>query len=276
VITIGIPTLNGPDRLERCLDSIARSTSMEARFLVCDDGSTEENLKLNKDAIHRYSVRLSGLEMIAHNARLGIARSWNHLVRHYDSDILVIVSDDIEVVPHWLDVLVYSLNANLSLGMVGLNTYTGVTKGQRTGAFGTTPEHVWNPRLDYNEAELRSCDGSLLAIPGTVFAFRRSAFEKAGGFDERFFVFFEDLDFGIRLKEQGLVHAIASYPIVYHMGGATTTDPNNMNAREEFLRSKKKFEEKWREPLHSMRRRLTPAEPPHFKVWNTQLAVWQD
>jgi GT2 family glycosyltransferase len=269
-VLVGIPTLNGSARLKRCLESIAECTrfgSFECvTVLVCDDGSTEEDLVLNKNVIHDASRRVPGLEMLVNGKREGIASSWNKLVRHRDSDIVVLINDDIEVVEHWLDVLVYSVAENSIAGMVGLNSYVGAIKAQ------TQPPL----RVDYNEAALQFGGGTLLASHGPIFAFRREAYNLVGGFDERYFCFYEELDFGVSLHKKGLRHFMASYPIVYHMGGATNSDPRNLIAREELERSRAKFIDKWKATPEELRQAM-PLErkPPFLNEWHVQRNNWK-
>lgn len=278
-VLVGIPTLNGPDRLQRCLDSIAECTPdlTGVKVLVCDDGSTEDNLKLNKDAIQR-AERLrerAGLEMLINAGRMGISKSWNRLARHEPHDVVILLNDDVEVVNDWLDVLVYSVAENKHLGMVSLNAYVGVTKGQLAAVCPDLPEHVRSPRIDYREARLLDGGGSLLASNGFAFAFRREVYDIVGGFDERYFCYYEELDLGVSMIKRGYRHAIASYPIVYHMGGATTSDEQNMNAQTQMLISRGLFLEKWGTTPEHIRREVTVIVPA-TRTWNTQLKHLKD
>jgi GT2 family glycosyltransferase len=275
-VLVGIPTLNGPDRLTRCLESIAQCTRLSAfesvKVLVCDDGSREDQLKLNKDAVSRASRRLPGLEMLVSETRCGIAASWNKLVRHQSTDAVVLVNDDIEVVDYWLDVLVYSVTENRVAGMVALNSYAGVTKGQVQAA-GRAPL-----RRDYFESKLLHAGGNLLAASGSIFAFRRDTYDAVGGFDERYFCFYEEVDFGVAMKMIGLVHFVADAPVVYHMGGATTSDACNLVASEEMVRSRQEFRKKWGKTPAELRAQFANAMSHLSRLheWSTQLATFTD
>lgn len=270
-VTIGIPTMNGPERLARCLESIAECTAFDrfasVKVLVCDDGSTEENLKLNKDAIHR-SDRLrdvAGLEMLVSAENVGVSASWNKLVRHHPCEVASLLNDDIEVAHDWLDVLTFSVWENKHAGMVGLDSYVGVIKRDVVDRL--------PPRIDYREARLLDGDGTLLASAGSIFAFRRDTYEAAGGFDERYKVYYEECDFGTTLRRLGYAHYMASYPIVFHMGGATMSQPS-MDAQGHLARSRALFAEKWGATPASLRGQFGPA--PATKTWNTQLKFLQD
>ena len=282
-VLVGIPTLNGPERLDRCLRSVADHTDptlfKSVKVLVCDDGSTDENLKLNKDAIHRAEHLRSamGLEMLMNERRMGIAATWNRLTRHQTADVVALINDDIEVVDDWLDVLVYSVAKNANAGMVSLRSYMGRTKQSHCETYlaGSAP-----PVLDYHEAQLMSGGGTLLASGGAAFAFRRSRFNAVGGFDERYRCFYEEVDFGVAMGEIGLYHYIASYPVLFHLVGATTTDKRNMDASEEMLRSRELFKEKWGKTPEEIRTTQAAARrhqaTPVVNEWNSQLKFLKD
>lgn len=269
-VIVGIPTLNGHERLDRCLRSIADSTPdlTGVKVLVHDDASTPEGTKLNKDAIHR-AERLraeAGLEMLISPRRVGIATGWNRLCRHSKADVCVLLNDDVEVTPHWLDVLTYSVMHNKHIGMVGLNAYYGVTRLQ-VEVEGRRPLDI-----DYQEARLLTGSGVLLSTHGYAFAFRREVYDEVDGFDERYFMFYEECDFGVALRRKGYCHVMATYPIIYHVGGATTT---HLNPSEHMARSAKLFHEKWGKSFAELREEM-PASVLYAKAeWNTQLGNWK-
>lgn len=273
-VLVGIPTLNGPGRLSRCLSSIGASTNFahgNITVLVADDGSTPEALEQNKCVVHVAATgagmpQVPGVEMIYDHGRTGIARTWNRLVRHRpDAEVVVLVNDDIEVVPDWLEVLEYSLTQNPHAGMVGLNFYSGPPDRRP----------VPPPRPDYVEARLMDGGGGLVSSFGPIFGFRRSSWEQVGGFDERYFVFYEEVDFGVALARAGFVHYMASYPVVFHMGGATNSDPQNLDARRCLEESRGKFLEKWGKDLGALREEFAQRlGRPAPREWNQQIKVW--
>lgn len=269
---IGIPTLNGPERLGRCLAAIGAHTDLssgEIKVLVADDGSTPEALEQNKHVLHAACAGpVPGVEMLFGHGRTGIARTWNRLVRHGPTaayPLVVLLNDDVEVVPDWLDVLRYSLAHNPQAGMIGLNFYSGPPDNRPTPP----------AQPDYVEARLLDGGGGLVSSFGPIFGFRREVWDLAQGFDERYFCFYEEVDFGVTLGRAGFVHYMASYPVVFHMGGATNSDPKNLDAARCLQDSKGKFLDKWGKDIGELREeflRRPRALPP--REWNQQIKVW--
>ena len=60
-------------------------------------------------------------------------------------------------------------------------------------------------------------------VMGAFFFVRRALFETLGGFDERFFVYYEDLDFALRAKGAGFTSVYLTQVQVYHKGQGTTS-----------------------------------------------------
>lgn len=262
-ICIGIPTLNGPERLERCLQAIRKHTkldSLKASVVVSDDFSYESILAENKKICFNF-----GVDILMAKARLGVAQQWGCLTRHTNAPIMILMNDDVEVVPDWLEALSFSIRNNPHAGMIGLKAYEGVTSANFKPP----------PVPSYNEAVLER-GYKMVASTGFLFGFERSKYDAIEGFDPHFFAFYEEVDFGIRLHAAGWPSYMLSYPIVLHQGGATTTDPRNINASSVLLESRAKFVEKHLGTIEEVRERLEEKSYPKPVQWNTMLKTWVD
>ncbi len=62
-------------------------------------------------------------------------------------------------------------------------------------------------------------DGTVDWVSGAFFVLRRDVFELVGGFDERFFMFAEDMDLCWRVRERGLSVAALDEAVVTHVEG---------------------------------------------------------
>ena len=263
-ILIGIPTLNGPERLTRCLEAIMRHTPLEAyraKVLVSDDFSYERRLEENKKICANY-----GVDILQAPARIGVAQQWNRLTLHTPSPIVILMNDDVEVVGDWLEALVFSLRENPHAGMIGLKAYQGVTSGN----FTPPPVH------SYNEAVFERGVG-MISTTGFLFGFRRELYDYVGGFDPNFFAFYEEIDFGVRLFGAGFPSYMLSYPIVLHQGGATTSDLRNIDAQKIMRESREKFKLK-HGSIQALRKAMIDPIPGYPKPvqWNTMLKTWVD
>ncbi len=261
-VLIGIPTLNGPDRLRRCMKSIRINTPRAEKFqvLVVDDCSTPENLQRNKDVVHEF-----GVELLTHGERYGVARGWNDLTRHTKALWVILLNDDVEVVPDWYEAIVFSLKNNPHAGMIGLTAYQGVNSSNFTPP----------PIKSYNESRMQRGVG-MFSSTGFLFGFERRKFDEIGGFDDGFFLFYEEIDFGVRLLKRDWPSYMLSYPVVIHQGGATTSDTRNVSdAQGVMAESRDRFKVK-HGSIEVVRRSMKPETFPEPREWNTMLKTWVD
>lgn len=261
-VCIGIPTLNGPDRLTRCLESIRRHTPMapmKAKVFVSDDYSSPEHLEANKRICACYQV-----DLLMTDERQGVAKQWNRLSRHTEAPVMILMNDDVEVVDDWLEALVFSIKSNPHAGMIGIKAYQGIN----------SLNFVPPPVPSYNEAIMERGHG-MLATTGFLFGFSRNKYLEVNGFDHAFWAFYEEVDFGIRLLERGWPSYMLSYPVVLHQGGATTSDPGNIDARRVLDESRVKFKAKHTSIQHQ-RDHMRKQEWPKPIQWNTMLSTWKD
>lgn len=59
-------------------------------------------------------------------------------------------------------------------------------------------------------------------LTGASFMIRREHFDLVGGFDEKFFLYFEEVDLFFRLKQQGFKAVSCNKSVIYHISGAST------------------------------------------------------
>src|SRR6185503_16033407 len=80
---------------------------------------------------------------------------------------------------------------------------------------GIFPSHFMT---EWDHATNREVD----QVMGAFFLVRRSAYEALAGFDERFFVYFEEVDFALRARARGWSTYYLTQARAYHEGGGST------------------------------------------------------
>ena len=102
---------------------------------------------------------------------------------------------------------------------------------------------------------------------------RREDFDAVDGFDEQFFVYYEEVDFGVSMRKKlNRTHYMVDYPTIWHMGGATMS-AEGMNASERLVESRVKFEAKWGKTMNELHEELAHESPP-VRNWNSHYANW--
>jgi N-acetylglucosaminyl-diphospho-decaprenol L-rhamnosyltransferase len=212
-VDVVIPTWNGRDLLERCLYRFAAQTR-DARVIVVDNGSTDGTAEM----IH---ARFPHADVIELGDNLGFGRAVNRGVAAGEGPAVVVLNNDVEVDPAFVERIVAPLGEN-GVGMVaGLLLRTtretvdsyGLELDRTLAAFPRFAGAAYDPaRLD---------ERNLAAPSGGAAAYRRDAFDRAGGFDERLFAYMEDLDLALRLRAAGWQVAGARDAVGVHLRGAS-------------------------------------------------------
>ena len=149
-----------------------------------------------------------------------------------DAELVVVANADVVVHPGALDVLVDAMQAHPSWGIAGptIRNETGTrypSMRQFPNVFDAvghaTLGRVWptNPfTRRYRETD-PAPDGTTDWVSGSCLILRRAIFEELGGFDERYFMFAEDMDLCWRAKRAG--HQVGTAPdaVVTHVEGVS-------------------------------------------------------
>ena len=266
-VVVGIPTLNNPEVLNKCLNSIFKSYDVKKyniKILVIDDFSSAENLSKNKEICASYQI-----DLLMNKKRLGVANSWNILVKHYNSEFAILLNDDIIVSHNWLDVILYTLENNPEIGVVGLNAYEGSNSY-------LLPNNI--PTYIESNIMLGGNLHPILSARGYAFGFRRRDYDSVGGFDNAYFCFFEEVDFNLLIMDKlNKRNCMLSYPVIKHTHGSTTFkelgDHSNI-----FQKSKEVFEKKWKISWNKIRELFDAKKVPSLKLplneWNSNYNIW--
>ena len=137
----------------------------------------------------------------------GFAEACNRGVAAGSGEIVVLLNNDVDCHPDFLERLVAPLATDPRVGSVAalmlqpgerLIDSAGLASDMTLGAF---------PRLQGLGVDRARAERPLLAGPaGTAAAYRRSAWEQVGGLDETMFAYMEDFDLALRLRSAGWKH----------------------------------------------------------------------
>ncbi|HZT54012.1 MAG TPA: glycosyltransferase family 2 protein, partial [Gaiellaceae bacterium] len=194
--TVVVATRLGDSRLGRLLDSLAAQTQ-PARTIVVDNAAPASAARLV--ARHEFAERLRLEENV------GFARAVNLAAERADDGPLVLVNDDCVCEPRFLE----ELTAALAPG-------AGVVMAAGVLVEAGDPETIDTAGMELDETLLvfDYLNGEPVASLGVATpppigpsaaaaAFDRAAFLEAGGFDERLFAYWEDVDLVLRLVLAG-------------------------------------------------------------------------
>jgi N-acetylglucosaminyl-diphospho-decaprenol L-rhamnosyltransferase len=158
------------------------------------------------------------VQLLELERNVGFGAGVNRGVAEGEGDAIVLINDDVELDPGALAALIAPF-ADPSVGMVaGLTTIPG--SGLVDG-FGIEVDATLAAYNRLRRRPVGETPGHLLGPSGGLAAYRRTAFEEAGGFDERLLAYGEDVDLALRLRRRGWEAAASERARGVHAGGAS-------------------------------------------------------
>lgn len=214
MIDVVIPTWNGRELLERCLESLERQT-VEHRVIVVDNGSADDTVEVARE-------RYPAVHLVELERNYGFAGGVNRGVEQGAGQLVVLVNNDVECDPEFVERIVAPLADDERVGMVtGLLLRPGRTEIDNYGLECDATLAAYPRFAGAPYPETRVDDQNLLGPSGGAAAYRREAMTAAGGFDERMFAYMEDVDLALRLRVDGWLAAGAPDATGVHLGSAT-------------------------------------------------------
>lgn len=137
-----------------------------------------------------------GAQLIANSENLGFGRACNQGAELTETEFLFFVNPDAELFEDTLDHLLAAADAHP--GAAAFNTR--IVKGDGSLFFKRRSKLI--PKSLWLSRDAAKRDGEVPVLSGGALLVRKSAFDQVGGFDPKIFLFHEDDDLSLRLKEQ--------------------------------------------------------------------------
>lgn len=236
VLPVVAVTFSPGPHLERFLASLSLATERPVRVVLADNGSTDGTPQA---AVERYaSVRLFDT-----GANLGYGTAVNRAVAQLvesgeAGDWLIVANPDVQWGPGSIDALLDAAARWPSAGALGplirdpdgsvypsARHLPSLVRGSMHAVLGPIwPGNPWTKA--YRQERLEPSERPVGWLSGSCLLVRRSAFERVGGFDERYFMYMEDVDLGDRLGKAGWLSIyVPSAEVLHHKGHSTGRDP---------------------------------------------------
>ncbi len=189
-----IPNYNGSERIGRVLQSL-REQTRPVDVVVVDNGSSDGSLALLHDEFPEVTV-------LALAENVGFGPALNRAVAEHPADPLILLNNDVECEPRFVE-------AMLDSAAEGVQSVAGVLLQERAPETIDSAGVVADRTLmgfDYLHGEPLSAAANAadpLGPTGGAALYDRAAFEAVGGFDERIFLYYEDIDLALRMGAAG-------------------------------------------------------------------------
>lgn len=247
-ISIVIPFRDQPDILDRCLDSLYNSIQdIDCNVILVDNLSRE--METSRIVDKWKGLLESKLVLLHWNYPFNYARLHNDIVPDCDGKYLVFLNNDTEVLSmDWLtSMMEYAQKPRIG-AVGGLLLYPDMTiqhAGVILGLGGTASHGHRSLPLEHSDYFNRArLVGNFLSLCAACMMCRKDVFHEVGGFDENFSHNYNDVDFCLKLYEEGLWNVYLPHVRVMHYESKTRNYQlknglvENTNSEMQLLQSK--------------------------------------
>lgn len=245
-VSAGIVTYNNVSEIISCLNSLIETTKgMNVEIYVLDNHSSDNTVSV----IRKYFPRV---HLIESSENLGFGRGHNEILKRISSEFHMVVNPDIQFTPEVVSKLTAFMCRYPEVGIVTPKIRSADGSEQflpkRDPKFSYVILSKFRPfyffRDEYTRAdEVFNRPTRILSSTGCFFMIRTDMFRKVNGFDEQFFMYFEDADLSRRVRKKSV---IVFYPnaFVYHAWKRDNT--RSFRGIKIFLISMLKYFWKWK------------------------------
>ncbi|HYH54455.1 MAG TPA: glycosyltransferase family 2 protein [Solirubrobacterales bacterium] len=219
-VAVVIPSWNSAQLLPQCLDSIAAQT-VEVELLVIDNGSTDGSLALLEER---------GIEHVALPRNTGFAAAVNLGVARVRADAVLVLNADAVLEPGCIEALLGQLRADPGLGGVqprilqleeGREMDEASARVYSAGMALTRDGRALELGAGEAQSPFSESAREIFGVCGAACLLRRELFDGLGGYDERYFAFYEDVDLNVRARIAGWRFAYVPEAVAWHLGNAS-------------------------------------------------------
>lgn len=214
-VRVVVVNFNAGKMLQDCVDALVAQSDGGFEAVIVDNASTDgsrESLVLPDE---RFRLVCAG-------RNLGFAAANNLAARDCALPWLATLNPDTQARPDWLERLKAAIDRHPGTAMFGSTQVDAANSGRLDGCgdvmsiFGIPWRGGYGHGLDAAPAD----DGEAFAPCAAAALYRTDAFRAAGGFDESFFCYLEDVDLGFRLRLLGHRCIQVRHAVVEHAGSA--------------------------------------------------------
>lgn len=202
-LSIIIVSFNTKDLLRKCLLSLSSGVEM----IIVDNGSNDGTIGM----LEEMKASCSNLKTIFNQKNLGFARAVNQGIRQSSGENILLLNSDVVVKKGALAKLLVFVENHPQAGLVGGRLLNPDGSPQGSCFFLPTLWRVvkefWFGEKGFSVVKKYVPEGKgpseVEAVMGAVFLIPKRIFSKVGFFNERYFMYFEDLDYCRRVRKAG-------------------------------------------------------------------------
>ncbi len=211
-LTVIIVNYNAAYFLKRCLESVFAQDGVRFEVLVVDNASTDHSRNLIQESFPK-------VHLIANSINMGFSRANNQALESAAEECIYFLNPDTEVQPGAFSRMVAYLSVHPEVGIAGTRIVNPDGSSQSSVEWrypgGKHGEKELKMRIGFPTGDMNP----IAWVLGASMVGRRSLLREIGGFDERFFLYGEDADICLRVRQAGFRVGFIPEAVILHWGG---------------------------------------------------------
>lgn len=217
LVSVLMCVFNAENYLDEAIESILQQTFSDFEFIILDDGSKDNSLKI----IQKHAARDRRIRVISRENR-GIIPSRNELLAESKGEYVAVMDADDIALPNRFNLQVQYLRSHQEVLGVGGNYHVIDSKGRFLTTFSL-------PETNDEIQKMMLVGHTAILHPTSMF--RSNAIKAIGGYDPDYHLV-EDLDLWLRLGEKGQIANLNVPVLKYRLHGNSISEQNGLQQRD--------------------------------------------
>jgi len=217
LVSIIIPNKDNKEILKNCIDSILTKPAYpNFEILIIENNSTSEEIFKYYEMLSSFS----NIRIINYQGEFNFSRIINFGMKNTGAEYVILLNNDTEVITEdWIERML-GICSRKDVGVVGVKLYFPDETIQHAGIILTSDvaqhSHLFLPRTNWGYRALNDAEQNVSAVTAACFMTKKSAFDKAHGFDEELAVAYNDIDYCLKIRDLELLVVFSPEIELYH------------------------------------------------------------
>lgn len=223
-VSVIIPHFNAPEHLRLAIESVRATVDVQPDIIITDNSTDDSARRSAREIASSHSATWLGMD-----GNVGFAAACNAGAAAATSELLLFFNQDAQLSDRALLLLLEHIAASRNCGAVAPAIVTPQGKIWFNG--GQYRERSGRVFLrDFGKPYSGGDPTSSLFLSGCAFLTWRGLFEELSGFDERFFLYYEDVELSERIRQEGWTLNVVPEAVVVHDRGQIGDPMRNLSS----------------------------------------------
>lgn len=238
--------------LDACICSIQeKSTYRNFEFVIVENNSEKAS---TFSYYERLRKRYDNIKIVCYDGPFNYSRINNFGVSKASGEYLLMLNNDTKMLTHTAVEEMLGICSRADVGIVGAKLLYGNKTVQHAGiviGFGGYAGHVFHEIRadDYGFMMRARINCNYSAVTAACLMTKRSVFEEAGGFTEKFAVAANDVDFCLKVREKGYLVVYSAHAQWYHYESKTRGYEDTPQKKARYEKEVAMFRKRWKDIL---------------------------